>query len=162
MDKLYAFKSRTKINGVNGGRKYRADYDRRHNFNIVLCYDITTKWCIASTWTYTTGRPISLPVGFYNVGDYSVPYYTERNGYVMPAFHRLDCSATRKWKGKRNTKIQKMLNISIYNLYNRKNPFIVTVDNETDENGKPIENKKVINMYWLFPIIPSVNYQITF
>ena len=155
-------KAERKINGVNGGRKYRADYDRRHNFNIVLCYDITTKWCIASTWTYTTGRPISLPVGFYNVGDYSVPYYTERNGYVMPAFHRLDCSATRKWKGKRNTKIQKMLNISIYNLYNRKNPFIVTVDNETDENGKPIENKKVINMYWLFPIIPSVNYQITF
>ncbi|MFQ3574953.1 MAG: TonB-dependent receptor [Cytophagales bacterium] len=155
-------KAERQIADVNGGERYRADYDRRHNANLVASYELTPKWNISGAWVYSTGRPMSLPAGFYDVGGYNVPLYTERNGYVMPAFHRLDFSATKKWRSKKNEKIEKSFNISFYNLYNRKNPFIVTVDNENDSNGRPIENKKVINMYWLFPILPSISYQISF
>ena len=147
---------------MNGGREFRADYDRRHNVNVVGNYSLGKNWTLGFAWVYATGRPYTLPTGYYMVDGYKMPTYTERNGYVMPAFHRLDVSFTKKWYSTKHPNLEKALNISVYNLYNRKNPYFVQMEDKKDADGNTIVDQKVVNMYWLFPIIPSISYSVTF
>ncbi len=155
-------KATKQIDGVNGGREFRADYDRRHNVNVVGNYSLGKNWTLGFAWVYATGRPYTLPTGYYMVDGYKMPTYTERNGYVMPAFHRLDVSFTKKWYSTKHPNLEKALNISVYNLYNRKNPYFVQMEDKKDADGNTIVDQKVVNMYWLFPIIPSISYSVTF
>jgi hypothetical protein len=155
-------KATKQIDGVNGGREFRADYDRRHNMNIVGNYELGNNWTLGFAWVYATGRPYTLATGYYMVEGYKMPTYTERNGYVMPAFHRLDVSFTKKWKSVKYPNLEKALNLSVYNLYSRKNPYFVQMEDKLDANGNAIPNEKVVNMYWLFPLIPSISYSVNF
>jgi hypothetical protein len=149
------------IIGVNNNNEYRADYDRRHNLNVVSSYEYSKRLSFGAAWVYSTGRPFSVPAGQYIVSDLAIPYYSERNSYLMPAFHRLDVSVTLKSKEKVGRKWNGAWNFSIYNLYNRKNPFTVQVQDKTDDKGNKTGKKEIV-MVWLFPIIPSVAYTITF
>lgn len=155
-------KSTKTIEGVNGGREFRADYDRRHNFNVIANYELPKNWVMGTAWVYSTGRPYTLATGYTMYDGYKMPTYTERNGYVMPAFHRLDFSFTKKWKSDKHPHLEKLLNLSVYNAYYRKNPYFITMDDKLDANGDPIPNEKVVNKTWLLPIIPSVSYTINF
>lgn len=155
-------KSTRQIQDVNDGREYRADYDRRHNFNLISNYKLTDKWTVGTAFVYSTGRPITLPVATAKVDYLVFPYYTERNGYLMPAFHRLDVSATYTRKHKKNPNIELSHNISVYNLYSRKNPFTVYAQDVKDANGNSNPEDKRIVMVWLFPLIPSYSFTITF
>lgn len=155
-------KSTRQIQDVNEGREYRADYDRRHNFNFISNYKLTDRWTVGTAFVYSTGRPVTLPVATGKVDYLVFPYYTERNGYLMPAFHRLDVSGTYTRKHKKNPNIELSHNISIYNLYSRKNPFTVYAQDVTDANGNTNPQDKQIVMIWLFPLIPSYSFTITF
>lgn len=155
-------KAERQVAGVNEGRVYRADYDRRHNANVVLAYELTRRFSISGAWTYGTGRPFTLPAAYYNYDFVNVPVFSERNGYVMPSFHRLDVSATLKNKVKPGRRWTSEWNFSVYNLYNRKNPFTVYTQDKRDGDGKLIPGKKEVVMAWLFPILPSATYTIHF
>ncbi|HMQ00845.1 MAG TPA: TonB-dependent receptor, partial [Cyclobacteriaceae bacterium] len=95
------------VPGVNLDMIFPANYDRRHVFNLVASYDMNTRWTFGTNFTYSTGRPITVPAGQYEFGPYRPDYITERNGYRLPAFHRWDLSATfnpkknenRRWQG---------------------------------------------------------------
>lgn len=152
------------IPGVNHGNAFPANHDRRNVANIALTYDLSSKWQFGTIFTYSTGRPLTLPSGRYSYGPYNVDLVTTRNGYRLPDYHRLDLSATynphanrpRKWKGQ--------YVFSIYNVYNRKNPFTIYTRIAQDAEGKPVGNgqQKEARMIYLFPILPSITYNFKF
>lgn len=157
-------KTMRKIDGVNLGHEFASNHDRRNVFNLQAAYDLNDKWVFGGTFTYSSGRPLTLPAGKYDYGDYNPDVLTERNGYLLPAFHRLDLSVTlnprknisRKWKGQ--------WVFSIYNVYNRQNPFTIYTRTKQDENGNIIGDgsQKEARLIYLFPILPSVTYNFKF
>jgi hypothetical protein len=136
---------------VNHGQSFPARQDETHDISIVGIYDYSTRWHFAATWVYNTGNAVTFPAGNYLVENRLVPYYTERNGYRMPAYHRLDLSVTYNFSEKSN------LNFSIYNVYNRANAYAITF---RQDRNNPARTEAV--QYTLFPIIPSVTYNFNF
>jgi hypothetical protein len=157
-------KTTKKIPDVNQGKTFYANHDRRNVVNLQAAYDLNEKWTFGGTFTYNTGRPITLTAGKYEYGTYNPDIITERNSYRLPDFHRLDLSATlnprksvkKKWKGQ--------WVFSVYNVYNRKNPFTVYTRTKKDDNGDIIDDgsQKEARLIYLFPILPSVTYNFKF
>lgn len=157
-------KTQREIEGVNQGKAFLSNFDRRHTFNAVATYELNERWTLGSNFTYTSGRPITLPTARYEFDNYQVDYITERNAYKLPAYHRLDFSATfnprkndnRKWKG--------VWVFSVYNVYNRTNTFTIYTRVKQDEEGRIIGNgtEKEARAVYLFPILPSISYNINF
>ena len=145
--------SKTRIPGVNGGRWYDANNDRRHDISIVAMYRLSKRWMLNGTWVFNTGQAFTAPSGKYQIEDNWVYYYAERNGYRAPDYHRLDVSAVWTKKYRRSTHEWAF---SIYNLYNRYNPYLINF--EDSENGARTKAKQ----YSLFGIVPSVAFNIKF
>ncbi len=157
-------KTMRKVEGVNLGNEFPSNHDRRNVFNLQAAYDFNDKWVFGGSFTYSTGRPLTLPAGKYEYGNYNPDVLTERNGYRLPAFHRLDLSATlnprknahRKWKGQ--------WVFSIYNVYNHRNPFTIYTRTRQDKDGNILGDgsEKEARLIYLFPILPSVTYNFKF
>lgn len=147
-------KATRQINGINNNKEYLASYDRRHNLNIVVTHDLSSKVNISSTFVYGTGRPFTLPSGRYTF-DYTTPvYYTDRNAYRLRSYHRLDLAVNINFN--QQGRFKSSLNISLYNAYGRKNPYTVLVRDK--ENGEGQE----LAMIYLFRWLPSITYNINF
>lgn len=157
-------KSMRKIDGVNLGNEFRANHDRRNVVNIQAAYDLNDKWTFGGTFTYSTGRPLTLPAGKYEFGGYFPDVLTERNGYRLPAFHRLDLSATLNPRKNANRKWKGQWVFSLYNVYNRQNPFTIYTRSKQDDDGNVIGDgsEKEARLIYLFPILPSVTYNFKF
>ena len=145
--------SKTRIPGVNGGRWYNANNDRRHDLSIVAIYRLNNRWTFNGAWVFNTGQAFTAPSGKYQIEDNWVYYYAERNGYRAPDYHRLDISAVWTKPYRRSTHEWVF---SIYNLYNRYNPFLINF--EDSENGARTRAVQ----YSLFGIVPSVTFNIKF
>jgi outer membrane cobalamin receptor len=157
-------KTQLKIPGINNGNAYYASWDRRNNFNIVMSYDISPRWNISANWVYGSGRPLTLPIQLYQYGQSTVGYMPGRNNFRIPAYDRMDISATIYAKKKEGRKNFGSWNFSIYNVYARKNAFTVFVrDKNVGTADHPIYDgeKEVVKLY-LFTIIPSVTYNFNF
>jgi hypothetical protein len=152
---------------LNEGKVFPYRYDRTHDLSIVGNYKINKKWDFSAVFVYGTGNALTLPVGrfTYNLGYNgpdnrpiftNVDLYGKVNDYRMPAYHRLDInfSYTRKPDSKRRFKSN--WNFGLYNVYNRYNPYFIYLS--ADESSQKIQGKKV----FLFPIVPSVNWNIKF
>lgn len=144
-----------KIDGINNNNWYLARQDRTHDISIVSIYDIGTKWSISATWVYNTGNAVTFPSGKYEVDGQVQFLYTERNGYRMPAYHRLDIGAT--WQRKKTERFESSWNFSIYNAYARENAYTISFrQSETD----PSKTEAV--QVSLFRFVPSVTYNFKF
>lgn len=154
------------VQGVNKGRVFYANHDRRNNLNIVATYEHSPKWTFGGNFTYGTGRPITLTSGTYEYGENYLPdIITERNGYRLPDFHRIDISATLvPQKARKNPRIETSWVFGLYNLYSRKNPFTLytTIQLDDDDNIVGDGTLKEAKMIYLFPILPSITYNIKF
>lgn len=154
------------FDNLNGGEKFPYRFDRRHDISITGIYRLSDQRSLGLVWVYGTGAAASLPVANYGEVQYfsmnpvpqvfanNLAHYEQRNGYRMPAYHRLDLSYNVKKTTRGGNKA--MWSFGIYNAYNRINPFFLYIQ---DSNGDQI------NELWkvgLFPVIPYVNYQIRF
>lgn len=148
-------RSERRIDGINDDSWYPVRQDRTHDIAIVAMYDLGKKWSFAATWIYNTGNAVTFPSGKYYVDGQVQFLYTERNGYRMPAYHRMDIGAT--WQRKKSEKFESSWNFSIYNVYARENAYAITFrESETDPN------KTEAVRIALFKIIPSVTYNFRF
>ncbi|WP_375578965.1 TonB-dependent receptor [Marivirga tractuosa] len=153
------------FDNLNFGRVFPYKYDRRHDISVVTNYRINEKWEISGTWVYGTGNAITLPIakiapiserprpddGNY-YGDNDLYQYSDRNAYRMPAYHRADFGITRH---KEKDWGSSSWTVSIYNLYNRQNPFYVgTTTNSIGETS--------FSQISLFQLIPSFTYNFKF
>lgn len=149
-----------KFDGLNGGEKFPAKYDRRHDLSVVAIYELSKKWKISGVFVYATGNATTLPERFYIVEGVLTQEYSNVNQYRLSAYHRLDFSATytpkpnttKKWKGS--------WVFSIYNAYSRMNPYFIYFD----QTGSPYDGTLQVQakQVSLFPIIPSVTYNFKF
>ena len=113
------------IDGINDGREYSSLYDIPHDLKINANYKLTANWSASAVWIYTSGRPTTLPVGFYQTEDsyteMAVPIYSERNSSRFPAYHRLDLSVG--YEPEKQGRVVWSANFGLYNVYGRKNPL---------------------------------------
>lgn len=145
--------SKAKIDGINQGRWYDANNDRRHDINIVAMYRFSKRWMASASWVFNSGQAFTAPSGKYMIEDNWIYYYTERNGYRAPDMHHLDVSAT--WSKRYRNRTHQLV-FGIYNLYNRYNPFLINF-----EDGEYGSGTKA-TQYSLFGIVPSVSFNIKF
>jgi hypothetical protein len=151
------------FDAINNGEKFHARYDRRHDISVVIIHQLSKRVNVTATWVYGSGNWISLPIGrmFYqNIpgsDPTAVPIYTTRNSFRMAAYHRLDLGLVWKFKPKWG---ESDLTFSIYNAYNRSNPYFVYFAESKDKDGNVIGYKA--KQVRLFPIIPSVTYNFKF
>lgn len=143
---------------VNDGKKFPAKYDRRHDISVTATYTITEKLTASAIFIYATGNTTTLPASRYMIDGELTSEYGERNSYRMAPYHRLDLSLT--WDHKKTDKWTSSWNFSIYNVYNRKNPYFVYFENSgTVKDGTFKTTAKQVS---LFPILPSVTWNFKF
>jgi outer membrane receptor protein involved in Fe transport len=148
-------RSQLLIDGINDNRWYNATQDHTHNLSVVGVYRVNPKWTLSADWVYYTGAAISYPSGKYAADGRVVFYYSERNGYRMPAYHRLDLSLADRLKQRKHSSSE--LVFSIYNVYNRLNAYFINFRQDPDDASRTQAVKTV-----LFGIVPSVSYTIKF
>ncbi|MGA3288204.1 MAG: TonB-dependent receptor [Bacteroidota bacterium] len=146
-------KTEEQFDQINNGQAFPTRQDRTHDVSVVVIYDYNSVWNFSAAWVYNTGNAVTFPSGGYPLQAEGrwIPLYTERNGYRMPAYHRLDLSAT--WKlGPRSN-----LNFSLYNAYDRMNAYSITFRQDPNNLSKAQAVQTTF-----FPIIPSVTYNFNF
>lgn len=148
-------RSLRKFENINNGNEYSARQDRIHDISIVAMYDLSKKLKVSGTWVYYTGSAVTFPSGKYTVGGMTVPYYTERNGYRMPAYHRMDLGVT--WIRRKTEKRESNWNFSIYNAYGRENAYSISFQ----QNEKDPSKSEALQTS-LFRWIPSITYNFKF
>lgn len=154
------------FDSLNSGQKFWARYDRRHDISLVGIYSPNERITFSGTWVYGTGNAITLPHAEFDSNEHKISHeswwyssrgidYGLRNDFRMKAYHRLDLGIQfhkrKKW-GERTWEI------SVYNAYNRKNPFFYFLGRKGDMNY----TETVLKQVTLFPIIPSVSYSFKF
>ena len=162
---------------LNNGNPFPAKYDRRHDLSIVASYQVTKNIDLSATWVFSTGNTATLayeeytqaydtPEGYrYDLptfGDYSITqfdnslsYTSGRNNFRMPNYHRMDISANFRRQLKHCSRV---INLSVYNLYNRKNPYMIYESADHTYQGY---NAALVQIS-LFPILPSIAYTLNF
>ncbi|HOZ30286.1 MAG TPA: TonB-dependent receptor [Bacteroidales bacterium] len=150
-------RSERTIIGINNNNTYLSNFDRTHNLSVVATYTITPRLSVSANWVYVSGVPATLPIGRYYFGNVLIPVYSDRNEARLPAYHRLDLSITLKNKNKKERRFNSEWNFSVYNVYNRKNPYSYYFETQKD-------NPQVIKSYKmsLLPIVPSITYNFNF
>lgn len=156
---------------INNGEEFFARYDRRHDISVVGIYEIRKASSqrnglkLSGTWVYGTGNAITLPVaemaapshqagrGNFMIYPQTVPEYTARNAFRMAPYHRMDIGLQVQ---RQFPKYLRTWEFSVYNLYNRYNPFFY------DIRVDPNTNKASLVQVSLFPIIPSISWNIKF
>ncbi|MFM9908647.1 MAG: TonB-dependent receptor [Chitinophagaceae bacterium] len=140
------------INGINNNKWFPAKYDINHNLTITGNYIKNKQWNFSATFRITSGPKITVPGGDFTYFGGAFNYYSDRNGYTLPVYHRLDFSVTHKSRLYDKQKIKREWVFSLFNVYNRYNIYALYI--------KPdpllLDEAKAYNFY-LHGIVPSVS-----
>jgi CarboxypepD_reg-like domain/TonB-dependent Receptor Plug Domain len=143
------------VPGINNGNWYPARQDQTHNLAIVGIYQTNSRWTLSANWVYNTGNAVTFPSGKYTLNGQTAYYYTERNGYRFPDYHRLDLAATLKNKPKAGR--EGSWTFSLYNAYGRENTYSIEFKDDPNNPGKTIAEQTA-----LFKWVPSITYNFKF
>lgn len=140
--------------GINQGEWYDTPYDKTHDLSITGSYQLSTKWRLNGNFILQTGQPVTYPNGQYEIAGIVAPNYGLRNENRLPAYHRVDISATYSPKNQKRWKNEWVF--GIYNLYNRKNAASIAFR----QNTKTMTNEAV--RFSIFGIVPAITYNFKF
>ena len=149
---------------INNGNPFPAKYDRRHDLSIVLCYKPNERMDFSMTWVFCTGNAATLAMQEFQVDEtedyyYVLQYVEGRNNFRMPAYHRMDVGVNFHKQLKRCTRT---FSLSVYNLYNHKNPFIIYESDTYHYASQGTVYSSALVQLSIFPIIPSVSWTYKF
>ncbi|MDF2432803.1 MAG: hypothetical protein JWP44_2434, partial [Mucilaginibacter sp.] len=140
------------IADINNNKPFQASYNVPHNFKLSSSYQFTPRLSLNSFFNYRTGRPVTLPVGYYSGDGRKIPIFGDRNSSRFADYSRLDLSIELKPKVSKlhDRHWQSTWALSVYNVYNKRNPLFYTIDNTTSVNN-------------VGPgIVPSISYDFRF
>ena len=140
---------------INDGNSFSARQDRTHDFSITAIYKLSKWWTFSANWLYYTGDAVTFPSGKYVVDGNTLNLYTERNGYRMPDYHRLDVGATMILSKSKTSEMS--LTFSLFNAYNQKNAYTITFK----ENESNPQNTEAVRLA-LFGVVPSITFNFNF
>jgi len=147
---------------VNQNSQYPSSYDKPHELNLFLNYHFTRRCRVAATFNYSTGRAITLPELKYKLGNDWVVYYSDRNKYRLPDYHRLDLSISfdeslrikKKWKGS--------WTLSVVNVYGRANAFSVFYTKEEPSKANDYKQFSLNKLFIIGQPVPTFTYNFIF
>jgi len=147
---------------INDNQIFPSNFDRPNNLILNANYHISKRWRFNGTFTYSTGRPVTLPELKFDYQGYQLLYYSDRNKYRLPDYHRLDVSMTldeslkikRKWKGS--------WTFSIINLYGRKNAYSVFYQKGAHLVSNEYRQYDTYMLYIIGRPLPMLTYNFTF
>lgn len=143
---------------LNNGEPFAYRYDRRHDISVAATYRFNEVWDLGVVFVFGTGNALTLPTQYAPAasnplltyfGQGEVGYFHAVNDYRMPAYHRMDIGVNRTKKVRWG---ETVLSLSVYNAYNRRNPFYLY----TEQIGNGTMRLKQVS---LFPIIPSISWK---
>lgn len=144
--------------GINQGEWYNTPFDKTHDISINGSYELTKKWKFNANFLFQTGQPTNYPVGQYEVQGLNVPVFDDnrRNADRLPAYHRLDLSATLTPSNNNNRKWQAEWVFGLYNVYGRMNAASINFR----QNRETFRNEAIQTS--IFGLVPSVTYNFKF
>ena len=150
------------IEQINNNRYFPSDFDKPHNVVVNANYHLSRRWRLSGTFTYNTGRPFTLPELTYTYQGNQHVYYSDRNKYRLPDYHRLDIAITFD----ENLRVKKMWkgswSLSIINVYARKNVYTVYY---AKQDPRIYQSSGYTGLYMIYIIgipLPTLTYNFTF
>ncbi|WP_271765010.1 TonB-dependent receptor [Aquimarina algiphila] len=152
-------RAETKVLGINNNNYYPSNSDQLHELNLVGLYKLNKRWDFGANFVFGSGRPVTYPTGRYEQNGLVVADYNDRNGNRLPAYHRLDISATLNPKKGKNGKWV----FSLVNVYNRQNAASIYFNevNEVNEVEMATGMTQATKLSF-FGIVPSISYEFKF
>ncbi|UYQ92052.1 TonB-dependent receptor [Chitinophaga horti] len=157
-------RSRRSFPNINNGKIFPYKYDHLHDLELMLSHRFEKNWELSANWMYMSGMPLTLASASYEPapgsspydppllpGSGQVDYVGDRNTLRTMDQHRLDLSVSYNWQRK---KFDYSMNMSVYNVYNRKNPFYYYY--KYDENM----GRRDLTQFTLLPVLPSLTFSI--
>ncbi len=150
------------VDQINANRYYPSSFDKPHNVVINATLHLSRRWRLAGIFNYNTGKSITLPELKYDYNGLQYVYYSDRNKYRLPDYHRLDIAITfdetlrlkQKWKGS--------WTFSIINLYGQKNPYSVFYKSSSQVESQFYQSFNLYQMFIIERPIPTFTYNFTF
>jgi hypothetical protein len=144
--------------GINQGRWYSTPFDKTHDLSINASYDLNKKWSFNANFLFQTGQPTNYPVGQYEIQGLNVPIFNDntRNADRLPAYHRLDLSATLTPNKNKGRKWQAEWVFGLYNVYGRMNAASINFR----QNRETLRNEAIQTS--IFGLVPAVTYNFKF
>jgi hypothetical protein len=140
---------------INKGAYYPSNYDKPHDFTLIANYKFNHRFSMSFNTNYSTGRPITLPIGVFSYGGSLRTLYADRNAYRIPDYFRTDFSMNIEGNHKINQLTHNSWSIGVYNLTGQKNPYSIYY----------VSEKGAVNGYKLSifgAAIPYINLNIRF
>ena len=110
---------------INQGEYYPSNFDKPHDVTWVGNYRINRRFSVSLNFTYSTGRPITLPLAKYELAGSPRVYYSERNQYRIPDYYRADLSLNIEGNHKVKKLAHSSWTVAVYNLTGRRNAYSV-------------------------------------
>jgi len=153
-------KTERQVRGISNDEWYLSKYDRTHNVNTVLIYDLNKRFSFSANFVFQTGTPATFPTAKVEVQGYVIPYNTDnkRNNYRNTPYHRADIGITYNFKSNDRKRWKSTIVLSVYNVYNRRNAFSIYFRNNPDY---PI-NTEAVRYSVVGSIIPAITYNFKF
>jgi hypothetical protein len=148
-------KTERKINGINNNEWYNARMDKTHDLSVVATYQLNPKWSFSGLFVYSTGNAVTFPTGKYELNGQTIFQYSNRNADRMPAYHRMDLSAT--YEPSSNKRFRGSWTFGIYNLYGRENAYTINFEDNPDRPGTTRAMQTS-----LFRWVPNITYNFKF
>ena len=139
---------------INGGSKYPSNFDQPHVANFNWRYVMSRRFSFTGNFTYHTGRPVTIPLSVIQIEGQPVAYFSGRNQYRIPDYHRLDLALVLEGNHKRTQKWQGTWVFSVYNVYGRKNPYTIFFKQNEEKVLQPYQ------LSIIGTIFPSVSYNL--
>ena len=141
---------------INEGNPYPAKFDRTHDLSIVANYQLGDRWELGGVFVYGTGNTFTPLKSVYLIDQQFTQEYGPRNSARIDPYHRFDISATLHPKSTKRKNFKSSWTFSVYNTYNRLNPFFIYYFAETDIDAGTATGGAV--KVSIFPVIPSVTW----
>lgn len=157
-----ASKAERTFDNINNGKTYMFKYDRLYDINIVANHRLNNNIVLSASWTYGTGYPITLATEHYSIYGDEILVYGDKNSFRMRDYHRLDAAIN---FNKKTTWGERTWTLSVFNLYNRQNPYYYYYERKLlgiGESFKPIYDTIKLYQRSLFSIFPSISYSFKF
>lgn len=153
-------KTERQVRGISNDEWFLSKYDRTHNVNTVLIYDLNKRFSFSANFIFQTGTPATFPTAKVEVQGYVIPYNTDnkRNNYRNTPYHRADIGITYNFKRNERKRWKSTLVLSVYNVYNRRNAFSIYFRNNPDY---PV-NTEAVRYSVVGSIIPALTYNFKF
>lgn len=147
---------------INRGNWYKSNYDKPHDLTLVMNYKLSRRFTFSSNFTYSTGRPVTLPEEKYQLSTYEMVAYSDRNKYRLPDYHRLDVAITYEGSLLKKQAWRSSWTFSVYNLYGRNNAFSVYYDKQKPSYQNDYRTYSMYKFAIIGVPVPSFTYNFWF